>query len=42
MTKAAKVLTALLLLLPAWAQAWWNADWKQRTAVILNTSRGGA
>ena len=41
MTKAAKVLTALLLLLPAWAQAWWNADWKQRTAVILNTSDAG-
>jgi biopolymer transport protein ExbB len=41
MMKAAKVLTALLLLLPAWAQAWWNADWKQRTAVILNTSEAG-
>jgi biopolymer transport protein ExbB len=41
MMKTAKLLTALLILLPALAQAWWNNDWKQRTAVTLNTSEAG-
>jgi biopolymer transport protein ExbB len=31
----------LLILLPAMAHAWWNDDWKQRTAVVLNTSSAG-
>jgi biopolymer transport protein ExbB len=39
--KRARVVTALLLLLPAVALAWWNDAWKQRTAVILNTSSAG-
>ncbi|MGB6354271.1 MAG: DUF2341 domain-containing protein [Steroidobacteraceae bacterium] len=39
--KTVKVLTVVLLLLPALAQAWWNGDWKQRTAVTLNTSDAG-
>jgi biopolymer transport protein ExbB len=39
--KRARVVTALLILLPAVALAWWNDDWKQRTAVILNTSSAG-
>jgi biopolymer transport protein ExbB len=39
--KSARVVTALLILLPAVALAWWNDDWKQRTAVILNTSSAG-
>jgi len=41
MMKTAKILATLLLLLPALAHAWWNADWKQRTAVVLNTSDAG-
>jgi biopolymer transport protein ExbB len=41
MIKTAKLLTALLILLPALAQAWWNNDWKQRTAVTLNTTDAG-
>jgi len=41
MMKTAKLLTVLLILLPALAQAWWNNDWKQRTAVILNTTDAG-
>ena len=40
--KIVKGLFALLILLPAIAQAWWNPDWKQRTAVTLNTSAAGA
>jgi biopolymer transport protein ExbB len=39
---------ALALALPAWlalaagpAAAWWNAEWKQRTVVTLNTSPAG-
>jgi biopolymer transport protein ExbB len=40
--KTVKVLCALLILLPAIAQAWWNPDWKQRTAITLNTSAAGA
>jgi biopolymer transport protein ExbB len=39
--KSARTITALLILLPAMAHAWWNNDWKQRTAVILNTSSAG-
>ena len=41
MTKIAKVLPLLAVLLPAVALAWWNGDWKQRTAVTLNTSTAG-
>jgi biopolymer transport protein ExbB len=41
MTTFARLLAAVLMLLPVAAQAWWNADWKQRTAVILNTSDAG-
>lgn len=33
---------ALLVLLPASAQAWWNADWKYRKKIVLNTSPTGA
>jgi len=39
--KVAKVLIAATLLLPTLALAWWNADWKQRTAVTVNTSSAG-
>jgi biopolymer transport protein ExbB len=39
--KIARSITALLILLPAMAHAWWNDDWKQRTAVVLNTSSAG-
>jgi len=39
--KIARNLTALLILLPTMALAWWNNDWKQRTAVTLNTSAAG-
>jgi biopolymer transport protein ExbB len=39
--KVAKALCASMLLIPAVASAWWNSDWKQRTAVTLNTSAGG-
>jgi biopolymer transport protein ExbB len=41
MMKSVRVLAALLLLAPALAQAWWNADFKQRTSVTLNTSSAG-
>jgi biopolymer transport protein ExbB len=41
MMKTAKILAALLVLLPALAQAWWNNDWKQRTALTLNTTDAG-
>ena len=38
-----KALTALLLaaLLPATANAWWNADWSERAKITLNTSSQG-
>lgn len=38
-----KILVALSLatLLPGAAQAWWNADWAQRTQVSLNTTAQG-
>lgn len=39
--KSLRVLTALLILLPAVANAWWNEDWKQRTVITLNTSAAG-
>jgi biopolymer transport protein ExbB len=32
---------ALFLLMPAAAQAWWNADWSQRLKVTFNTSATG-
>jgi biopolymer transport protein ExbB len=41
MIKPLKILTVILLLAPALAQAWWNPDYKQRTSVILNTSSAG-
>jgi len=39
--KYVKILGLLLLVLPTMAHAWWNKDWKQRTAVTLNTSAAG-
>jgi biopolymer transport protein ExbB len=39
--KTIKILGALLLLAPAVSWAWWNGDWKQRTAIILNTTTAG-
>jgi biopolymer transport protein ExbB len=39
--KSARLFTAVLILLPTIALAWWNNDWKQRTAVTLNTSSAG-
>jgi biopolymer transport protein ExbB len=39
--KTARNLTLLLMLLPTLALAWWSNDWKQRTAVTLNTSAAG-
>jgi biopolymer transport protein ExbB len=39
--KIARTLTVLLIVLPTLAMAWWNNDWKQRTAVTLNTSTAG-
>jgi biopolymer transport protein ExbB len=39
--KTAKTLFVLFILVPSMALAWWNDDWKQRTAVTLNTSAGG-
>jgi len=32
---------ALVLLVPAVSQAWWNDDWKQRTEILLNTTNAG-
>jgi biopolymer transport protein ExbB len=37
----ARTLIGLTILLPAVASAWWNNDWKERTAVSLNTSSAG-
>jgi biopolymer transport protein ExbB len=39
--KTVRILSVLLILLPSMALAWWNDDWKQRTAVTLNTSSSG-
>jgi len=41
MIKLLKILSMVLLLAPALAQAWWNPDYKQRTSVVLNTSNVG-
>jgi biopolymer transport protein ExbB len=41
MIKIAKPLLFLSVLAPTLALAWWNADWKQRTVVTLNTSAAG-
>ena len=41
MIKLLKILSVMLLLAPALAQAWWNPDYKQRTSVVLNTSSVG-
>src|SRR5512142_435931 len=32
---------AMVLLVPAVSQAWWNDDWKQRTEILLNTTNAG-
>jgi biopolymer transport protein ExbB len=40
--KTVRILALLLVMLPAIAQAsWWNKDWKQRTAITLNTTAAG-
>ena len=39
--KILRILTLLLVMLPAIAQAWWNKDWKQRTTITLNTTAAG-
>jgi len=39
--KTVRIVALLLLTLPGIAQAWWNKDWKQRTAITLNTSAAG-
>jgi len=39
--KTARIVVAVSFLVPAIAFAWWSNDWKQRTAVILNTSAAG-
>ena len=39
--KLPKILTVLLLTLPAVAHAWWNEDWTQRTQITLNTTAQG-
>ena len=39
--KTLRILVLLLVLPPAVAQAWWNKDWKQRTAITLNTTAAG-
>jgi len=39
--KLLRLISLLLLMLPGLAQAWWNKDWKQRTAITLNTTAGG-
>lgn len=39
--KILRTLLLLLAMLPAIAHGWWNKDWKQRTAVTLNTSAAG-
>ncbi len=39
--KVARILALALLIIPAVAQAWWNKDWTQRTAVTLNTTAAG-
>jgi biopolymer transport protein ExbB len=41
MSRTAGAVALTLLMLPAIAQAWWNKDWKQRTAISLNTSAAG-
>jgi len=39
--KKIPMLAVCLLALPTIAQAWWSNDWKQRTAITLNTSQAG-
>ena len=41
MKQFARNLICLTVLLPVVALAWWSDDWKQRTAVTLNTSAAG-
>jgi len=36
-----RALLAMVLLVPAVSQAWWNDDWKQRTEILLNTTNAG-
>ena len=40
-SRTAVALSLALLVLPTIAQAWWNPDWKQRTAITLNTTDAG-
>jgi biopolymer transport protein ExbB len=45
MKRIAALLVPVLLIcsfLPATAQAWWNADWKYRRKILLNTTPAGA
>jgi biopolymer transport protein ExbB len=39
--RSLRIAALLLMALPGLAQAWWNKDWKQRTAITLNTSAAG-
>jgi biopolymer transport protein ExbB len=39
--KPSRIIVLLAVLVPSLALAWWNSDWKQRTAVSLNTSSAG-
>ena len=39
--KTLRIVALLLMVAPGLAQAWWNKDWKQRTAITLNTSAAG-
>lgn len=41
LSRTATVVALGLLMLPTIAQAWWNKDWKQRTAITLNTTAAG-
>ena len=40
-TRALRVLVALTLCTPLWAQAWWNDAWPQRTRITLDTTDKG-
>ena len=42
MKKIGALLLGCVLLLPAFAHAWWNADWSSRKKIVLDTSDSGA
>jgi biopolymer transport protein ExbB len=42
MKRLSIVLALLAMLVPLSAQAWWNADWKFRKKILINTSSTGA